>query len=393
VPAGLRSEDHHQRWFGQHERHVREGRHRGRRHSVGRLRKGRQLKKLYVGVCLVVAVLLVGLWWGMSAPAEPSASQQHTPSPGSAAALDAGSARGKLRAANSRGGAEGRIETLAGNSQPTGYAVATSVTRSGEVTGSPDAARATGASDGARASKNEKRSDCSLSSDCPAGQGCSFNAQERLFRCVEPNCAADADCPDEEVCRVATDPTTGPAVRRCVPAGTQRIDAVCQTISAKKSELCEKGLLCVHGRCGKPCDVTATGGCGGGRVCTETPNGAGCFPTCKEGQCPIGQVCLERAGVSTCEVRIGEDCRKGGCAAGERCQQHSSLGRVTFECRQACSPFKPSSCAQGWVCGAGTGPESVCYQACNFTDRQCPKGQACWTVNEELTLLGCRREE
>jgi hypothetical protein len=236
----------------------------------------------------------------------------------------------------------------------------------------------------------ERDHGCGSSSDCPPGHGCVYDAVQSRLACVRPDCARDADCPANTVCRVATSLDSGPAVRRCLATGTQREDEACYQLSDVPEELCRADLLCVFGRCGRRCEPGTIGSCPGNRTCLETPDGPGCFPACKEGQCPQGQVCIQDGPLSVCAVQVGEDCHKKGCPEGQRCQTAQRDNAFIFECRRSCSPFNPESCPQGWVCGAGNGTDSVCYQACDFAERKCPSGLTCATVSEDLTLLGCR---
>jgi len=232
---------------------------------------------------------------------------------------------------------------------------------------------------------------CANNSDCPSGQGCIFEPRQGTFSCQPPDCQQDGDCPDNQVCRVASSVISGDPIRRCISPGTQREGGACYELSSDNSQMCGAGLLCVRGRCGKACEENTIGSCPAGSTCVGTVNGAGCLPTCREGQCPKGQECLEFGGEPLCAARVGENCLTGGCADGKVCNVTQAFNTVIFECKTRCSPFRPDSCPTGSVCGAGSNGQSLCYQGCDFTNRPCPQGFECSTVTEDLQTLGCRR--
>lgn len=232
---------------------------------------------------------------------------------------------------------------------------------------------------------------CANSSDCPQGQGCVFDPVRGAMSCQPPDCQRDEDCADNKVCRVASSVGTGASIRRCMQPGTQREGGACHNLSSDKAQMCGAGLLCVKGRCGRPCEENTIGSCPAGSMCVGTINGAACMPTCREGQCPQGQECLTLGDVSLCAASIGKNCRVHGCPEGQTCEVDRRLDTVIFECRARCSPFKPDSCPAGAVCGAGSNGQSVCYRACDFTSHPCPKGYECYTVTEDHQRLGCRR--
>ncbi len=232
---------------------------------------------------------------------------------------------------------------------------------------------------------------CATSSDCPEGLGCIFEPTPGRFSCQPSECKQDADCADGKVCRVASDITSGVPIRRCLIPGTQREGGACFDISSDSSEVCRAGLLCVRGRCGKPCEESTIGSCPVGSTCISTVNGGGCLATCREGQCPNGQECLDLGDESLCANRVGENCLTGGCAKGQVCEVTQRMDTVIFECAKRCDPFQPEGCLPGSVCGAGGNGQSLCYQGCDFTENPCPRGYECSTVTEDLRTLGCRR--
>ena len=232
---------------------------------------------------------------------------------------------------------------------------------------------------------------CANSSDCPPGQGCIFEASRGRMVCRPSGCDSDQDCPDSKVCRIANDVSTGTPIRRCTQPGERKEGDACHNLSSDISQTCQAGLLCVKGRCGRSCEKNAIGGCPGGSICVDTPEGSGCFPTCREGQCQLGQECIQLDDVAFCATPIGRNCLKHGCGQGMGCDVTRRMDTVIFECRQHCSPIDLDTCPQSHVCGAGSGGQSFCYQDCDFAEHPCPQGYECYTVAEDLRTLGCRR--
>nr|BDT38322.1 hypothetical protein MFMH1_79910 [Myxococcus sp. MH1] len=232
---------------------------------------------------------------------------------------------------------------------------------------------------------------CANSSDCPTGQGCVFEPRDSIMSCQSSNCARDEDCAQEEVCRLASNVSSGAPIHRCMSSGTRKEGEACHHLSSDLSQMCDRGLRCVQGKCGRPCELNTLGSCPSGQRCVATPGGPGCMPSCREGQCPQGQECLELDAAPACFTRIGRNCLDTGCAEGDVCEVDARLEVAIFECRKSCSPFKAHSCPPGSVCGAGSQGRSVCYQACDFGEQLCPQGQECYTVTEDLKTFGCRQ--
>lgn len=252
---------------------------------------------------------------------------------------------------------------------------------------------ATAVADGAGAKRGAAGTPrpCTNDGQCPEGSGCFFDDVQSKLYCAPGDCTSDADCEETKACRTFTSGQFGRSLRRCLPAGELRVDARCDMMSSAPAQTCEKGLLCVNGRCGASCDPSTPNACGAGRACVRSRDGNGCFPNCKEHACSGGQVCVDLGGYGDCFEKAGEDCREKGCAQGEVCQLDLSQGRAAFWCARPCDSLRAGSCGKGYVCGAASGNGSICYQSCRlgFDEEDCPSGQVCSTVNEEMTETGC----
>src|SRR5262245_53333312 len=164
----------------------------------------------------------------------------------------------------------------------------------------------------------------------------------------------------------------------------------CSTHPFGLDDACEAGLLCVLGRCGRPCSPDGGVRCPEGGSCTETENGWGCFPSCRQSGCGAGETCVElRDGKSVCVHQQGENCFQQPCPAGEDCRFFFSRNRGVFTCRRRCNPAVPEECSPGFVCGAPGGPRSHCYRSCNPQDPKCAEGDYCAPVNEDRSLWAC----
>lgn len=235
---------------------------------------------------------------------------------------------------------------------------------------------------------------CRNDSECPPQHACLVNAATGNTECLPEECEDDSACPADAECRPANTGATGAQIWRCIPTGSQGINDPCSPFPHGPEESCQRGLICVFGRCGADCEDD--GGCPQGSTCVDDVSGWGCLRSCEETGCPAGEDCVSLGeAVHACARKQGQDCTRTPCPEGQSCARSYELRTrvVVYHCEQPCNPFKTSSCPKGYVCGAG-GMGSVCYRKCNprAPDQRstgCPKGQACASVNEDMTEFGC----
>ncbi|HSP77548.1 MAG TPA: hypothetical protein VLQ93_03415, partial [Myxococcaceae bacterium] len=218
--------------------------------------------------------------------------------------------------------------------------------------------------------------------------------ETRRFECLDSECEEDAHCFPGLVCRRVSSGATGATVRRCVPEGPRLQGEPCDTLYVSPSGSCREGLRCVQGVCSAPCSPEDAASCPSGYACTESPNGPGCFPDCRQLGCPDGQRC-SRVGEDfhQCLVASEGDCRDTGCPEGQHCNMRQSRGRAVFWCAALCNPLLSDSCSAGQVCGMGSATVSTCFRKCEPMDPDsCGPGWTCATVSEDMTVFGCRPE-
>ena len=233
---------------------------------------------------------------------------------------------------------------------------------------------------------------CLLDSNCPARHGCLLNPDTRFRECLPSECEADAHCFPGFSCRVLNDGTSGPPVRRCIPAGARGRGEPCSVFEPTRETSCRDGLVCLFFVCGVRCEPGADSGCSTDESCVPSQQGEGatCLTSCLKTGCADGLSCVKLGAMSKCSKTHGTDCTRTPCAAGKTCDVDSQEDLVRFECRTACSSVTASGCPAGEVCGAGVGGASYCYPACEPKQSGCAEPTRCRPVNEDGTLFGCR---
>ncbi len=233
--------------------------------------------------------------------------------------------------------------------------------------------------------------DCRTDSDCPAQQGCAVNRQTRRFECLASECEADAHCAAGTLCRAVTDGSSGTRVRRCMPEGLRGEGERCLSLPVGVEDTCQEGLLCVQQRCGRPCDLAASGSCASGQRCVDGLNGAACHPDCRTEGCAKDETCARvRDDTYQCLEAVTGTCNETPCAEGERCNLRMAQGRAAFWCAPRCNPLQADACPGGQVCGRGGPTDSTCFQRCDpMAASTCGPGWRCTSVSEDMTLWGC----
>ena len=181
---------------------------------------------------------------------------------------------------------------------------------------------------------------CTVSDDCVAGGLC-VSLDDDLRWCSEP-CGAGDTCPEGAVCAVV-----GRRARRCVPR-----EGFC-------SDAGGQGQLAV----GEYCWGAAQ--CEAGSVCYALPDGpAQCTPACDGPQdCPAGLGCVNFSGAAQ-----GYCIPQGQAEFGDACS-------TIFDCRSL-------------LCHSLDADHSVCSEACDPQNNQCPGGVECLAVQGVPGLLG-----
>lgn len=218
------------------------------------------------------------------------------------------------------------------------------------------------------------------------------NRQTRRFECMSSECEEDMHCFPGFVCGQVNAGATGASIiRRCVPVGLRQRGEHCDTLPISPAGSCQEGLVCLGGICGVPCRVEDPSSCPTGYSCEDSPNGAGCYPDCRQLGCPDGQRCkLFGDGDAQCLASVRGECPESPCAQGERCNSRAFRGHGVFWCARPCNPLRADSCPAGQVCGMGSATVSTCYRQCDPREPDsCGEGWRCASVSEDMRQWGC----
>ncbi len=233
---------------------------------------------------------------------------------------------------------------------------------------------------------------CQTDGDCPAGQGCIANRETRRFECLPSECEEDFHCHPGSVCRVAAGSPPGPLVRRCVPSGSRGIGERCELLPSTPANACQEELICINESCAPRCNPDAPGSCPEGYTCGSSRNGPGCVPDCRRLGCESGLECVQtKEDNYQCLRLVVDECSdRKPCQDGQHCMVKWTQGRGGRFCASSCQSWKPTSCAEGYVCGRGGPTLSSCYRQCDPQDLStCAEGWLCSTVSEDLQTWGC----
>jgi Cys-rich repeat protein len=201
------------------------------------------------------------------------------------------------------------------------------------------------------------RRECSSGAECEPPLGCLFEVRYRQAYCTDSQCAADAQCPEGQVCRALATKDDGPRVRICVPLGERREGEGCDAAPKDQQRACAAGLVC-GGRddtwCARPCRLDAReAACPEGFFCTDTAPEPVCLPTCEGKRCPTGQQCVHfEGGASSCAQVYGANCQESSCPGDRKCQVLTSPphpGKAWMGCIERCGKGLPA-CGPGNVC-------------------------------------------
>jgi hypothetical protein len=165
-------------------------------------------------------------------------------------------------------------------------------------------------------------------------------------------------CIEGEKCTYVIEQTM-PVLGRtaCIPDGTVAEGAVCQFVSGKGYDDCQKGLYCINGRCSDICSI-APNSCDGARVCAlfaslfEDADGIGaCLPGCNPvaQDCEItGQGCYLLLSAATEAAACIEPFQEGqhwapcdnlnDCSKGFGCNVKAAPGSMDTVCAAYCDP-------------------------------------------------------
>ena len=210
-------------------------------------------------------------------------------------------------------------------------------------------------------------------------------------------CLEDADCLEDEVCRVGTCRLPG-----CAYGDPCSLDEICDAINntCVSADLCQRltcpaplqcsssleacvqcttiqdcasGERCMEGRCRAECSDD--------EPCADTAdcNAGLCYPIdpCAAANCPEDTRCDERG------LCVITGC--GGCPEGYACDESSQL------C-VAANPCGVSSCEPGYYCSSSLGycvPESFCEALSCPSDTRCDESSLSCTPNDPCVSLQC----
>ena len=235
---------------------------------------------------------------------------------------------------------------------------------------------------------------CASDADCPRGSGCGVDVFGGTS-CLSSTCKTDSDCKTGESCRQVGIPGQSSPVWQCRLGSAGKGDACSHDPSAANG--CGRGLICgPENRCVSSCDPARAGGqCSGKEKCVESPFGGGaCIAVCElEQDCLDGMTCVKLGSHGAyCRMPTGleENCTLSPCEKGKACQVSMSSTSVAFSCDKCCNPLDATSCGPGLVCGRSRSLDcsSTCYRPCTQAP-DCQSGEACVSINEDLTLMGC----
>jgi hypothetical protein len=205
--------------------------------------------------------------------------------------------------------------------------------------------------------------------------------------------AADAQCPEGQVCRALRTLNGGPWVRRCVPLGIRNEGERCYALPPTQEHACREGLLCAgEGWCGRPCRKGEPTSCPEGFFCADSELGSACLPTCDARGCPKGQECIqsESDGASTCAVVHGSNCHRAPCPSGSWCEDYlvpQRPGQAWMRCVQRCGQPGSPVCPPGYICESGG-----CERSCSPEEpAACEAGFHCVKMPSSGSWL-CRPE-
>jgi len=223
---------------------------------------------------------------------------------------------------------------------------------------------------------------CTGRKDCEPPLGCFFNTRSRWMYCSDSRCMTDQQCPEDMVCRTLKTQGGGPPIRHCALVGERKEGDPCVEMSSLRTAACERGLLCQHHRCGRPCRLDDSGSCPEGFLCRDGLNGPSCLPTCESRSCPEGQQCVRLdEGVSVCAEVHGEDCQQTPCPDGQKCSVQAPFDHpreVWMTCLLRCDEKNPSSCPEGFVCEM-----SYCRKSCDpAVPNACGPHYKCYRYSE-----------
>jgi len=207
---------------------------------------------------------------------------------------------------------------------------------------------------------------CTGRKDCEPPLGCFFNTRSRWMYCTDSRCMTDQQCAEDMVCRTLKTQGGGPPIRQCTLVGVRKEGDPCVDMSSLRDAACERGLLCQHRRCGRPCRLDEAGSCPEGFFCRDGLNGPSCLPTCEGRACPEGQQCVRLdEGISVCTEVHGQDCQRTPCPGGHECFVQAPFnhpGEVWMTCLIPCGARDTPDCPEGFVCEM-----SYCRKSCDPT--------------------------
>lgn len=246
------------------------------------------------------------------------------------------------------------------------------------------------------------RPGCRNDAACGEDQRC--NPAARLC-----SCATQQDCGDEQRC----------AASLCRPLCTQDTDCFegqsCNTTSGLCGTPCENNeicasespeFVCTDGTC-IPSSCENDEECAGNAWCD--PSLQRCFPGCRAGSCPQGELCNEDTRL--CEPGCNEDahcnpndyCNDGLCAPGCRTEPDNCAGAFfcapeSHTCQLPADCANDEDCTEGTLCNV-TEAGSFCEVGCR-NDEACSPGQfcnlienLCSCITSEHCIEGARCEE
>lgn len=220
---------------------------------------------------------------------------------------------------------------------------------------------------------------CNGAGSCPAAQDVTCPDGCDGLLCANPECAVNADCSGDEVCRAGICVPPDPNGTTCSDSSDCEsgncVDGVCcDSVCGGQCEACD--LAGSEGTCSPvPAGDSPRGGrtpcvddgtiCGG--TCDGTTTDSCDYPTtgsCRTGDCADGIATVEAScnGTGLCPVLQQQDC-----GAGVSCDSGGTL------CDGACAT-DPDACASGEYCSAGVCVNLIPSGSTCADDSQCNSG-------------------